>query len=73
MRSSYEAVSGAVMHMTDKAILLRIDGQFQKTADGERVPRELWVPRSVIEDGDSIKPDDMDFHVRSWFAEQEDL
>lgn len=47
---------------TDAAVLAVIDGD------------ELWIPRSVIEDGNSVEEgDDDSLEVAKWFAEKEGL
>lgn len=52
-----------VVAETDLALCFSIDGE------------EVWVPKSVIEDGDSISKGDEDLKVEvaSWFAEKEGL
>lgn len=51
-----------VIRVTDRAVLL---------TQGD--DREVWVPRSVCEDGDSLDVGDTDICVSRWFAEREEL
>ncbi len=61
---SYDTVHCDVIKTTEKAVLV-----FEE--DNER---ELWIPRSVIEDGESVEEDeDLDLNVESWFCEKEGL
>jgi hypothetical protein len=48
--------------VTTRAVLIQYDGL-----------REIWIPRSVIENGDTIAKDDEDVVVQEWFAEREGL
>lgn len=59
----YDTITGDVVKTTDKAILL-YHGDDQET----------WIPRSVIEDGESAgEEDDLDLNVETWFVEKEGL
>lgn len=58
---TYEEVEAT----TPKAVKLRLE-------DG----RSLWIPRSVIEDGEDLDESKFgggEIEVKSWFAEKEDL
>ena len=63
---TYDEVSGTLAAVSDKAILVDV---------GSR--GEHWIPRSVIEDGDDYKEDDigedLEFMVESWFVDKEGL
>ena len=61
-RDNTETVTGLVVKTSEKAVLLTI---------GNGV--EVWVPRSVCVDGDTIDKGDTDLVVQSWFAEKEGL
>ncbi len=60
----YDSVRATVIKTTDKAVLFDFSGQ------------EMWVPRSVIEEGEGIE--DIDsfhgeqiFEIQTWFCEKE--
>lgn len=63
MPTEYATVSAIVDKLTDKAALLMINGE---TA-------ERWVPRSVIEDGESLEviDDYQDIHIAKWWCDKE--
>jgi hypothetical protein len=56
-----EPIDGTVKASTAKAVLV------------QQGKREVWVPRSVIENGDELTKGDNDIRVESWFAEKEGL
>lgn len=52
----------AIETVTDRAVLMIIEGE------------NIWVPRSAIEDGDEIEPEDVGpFYVRQWFCDREGI
>lgn len=55
--------NGTVKKATDKAILFTMEDSKQ----------EVWIPRSVIEDGDELEEDEIDqtIFVKEWFADRE--
>ncbi len=59
------SLAGLYQTCTDAAICVEIDGD------------DVWIPRSVIEDGpdtDTLKRGDhVDVEVRSWWADKEGL
>lgn len=51
-----------VLHETEMAVLCEVDGD------------EVWIPRSVIEDGEDLETGDTgDIEVAEWFAIKEGL
>lgn len=54
-------IEGEVLAVTDKAILLKIDGHSQE-----------WIPKSQILDGEEFpdKGDHIELTVTTWIAEQ---
>lgn len=65
-KKSYGAVSGDVVHTTDKAILIATDDQGSL--------KQFWIPRSVIEDGEEVEEGEaLDIHVETWWLEKEGL
>lgn len=62
MTKRYEPITGEVIRTTLLAVLVRDDA-------GD----EVWVPRSVCEDGDSLEKGDTDVRVEPWFAEKEGM
>lgn len=57
-------VTAEVKATTDDAVLLDADG----------VTEPVWVPRSVIEDGDELsRGDSGELEIATWFAEKEGL
>lgn len=34
---------------------------------------EIWIPRSLIQDGEEVRKHDTDLVVRTWFCEKEGL
>ena len=59
---SFRIVEGEVRRVTDLAILYF-------TTDEQ----EVWIPRSVIDEGDAVAEGDTDIGVRRWFVEREGL
>lgn len=57
----YCLVSGRVLSVTERAVLLDLDN------------REQWIPRSVIEDGEDVVVFQTDLYVAEWFVEKEGL
>jgi ribosomal protein S1 len=55
----YTILSGTITKVTEKAVLVELDGD------------EKWIPRSQIEDGDTIDVGSQDFAVTTWFAKKE--
>lgn len=52
-----------VIAVTDEAVLI-VD------SDGDN---DMWIPRSVLQDGHSILPGCKELAVQRWFAEKEGL
>ena len=60
---------GVVTVETDKAVLIELDVEEY----GEMNAREIWVPRSVCEDGDHVGTDDTSAQVAKWWLEKNGL
>lgn len=60
--TDYCLVDCVVTRVTEKAALLELN-------DG----REVWVPRSCIEDGEDTAVFDKDVAVAEWFVDKEGL
>ena len=56
-------ISGQVKIATDRAVLVKLN------SDG----REIWIPRSQIDEGDSADEGDTDLSVSTWFIEKEGI
>jgi hypothetical protein len=54
---------GEITGTTEKAV------QFRETVTG----LELWIPRSVLQDGDALEMGDTDLVCARWFADREGL
>jgi hypothetical protein len=59
-----------VVRTTERAVLIVFD---VKSPSGEEDEVELWVPRSVCEEGDGLDEGDKDIRVKRWFVEKNDL
>lgn len=69
----YDTLTGRVIAATERSVLVML-----KDAYGE--PRDVWIPRSLIEDGEKLVKADpfydggnIDIEVKSWFCEKEGL
>lgn len=60
----WDIVYGEIIRTTEKAILIKIKWGY-----------EHWVPRSLIQDGDSFNDfsNQDSFYVQRWFCEKEGL
>lgn len=54
-------VLGRIKKVSDKALLIASGG------------KEVWVPRSQVQDGITLKEGDVDPHVVAWFVKREAL
>lgn len=63
--SSYELLFGEVVHITPKAVL------FEYLDNDETV--EIWIPKSVIDDGEEVSIGDSEIYVQRWYCEKQDL
>lgn len=63
MPTEYVVVNAIVGKLTEKAALLYFDNTME----------EKWVPRSVIEDGESLEAVDdyQDIHIAKWWCDKE--
>lgn len=66
MSGRHIIVEGEVRSVTAKAVLF-----IPRGPDGD--DGYVWVPRSVIVDGDHAEVGDTDLEVASWFVEREGL
>lgn len=66
-------VAGEVIHTTELAVLVRVERDPQLPGFAPLPPREIWIPRSVCEDGDDLEEGDTSVVVRSWWADREGL
>jgi hypothetical protein len=66
-------VDGEVIRATDMAVLVRVKPDPQFPGFETPAPREVWMPRSVIDGGYDLDVGDTDITVRTWFAEKEGL
>lgn len=61
----------------DHIILDDVDSVIRTTRDAVLVRfkdlKQVWIPRSVCQDGDTLKEGDTDIMVAEWFAEKEGL
>lgn len=57
-----ELTGSVVIGTTPRAVLVRLDDMNQ-----------VWIPRSVCQDGDSLEEQDKNVSVQPWWAEREDL
>lgn len=62
MSFEHQYVRGTIIATTDMAVLLE-----RKDDD------EVWIPRSVIDEGDSLEENDCDPLVKKWFINKEGL
>lgn len=63
--TNYTPIEGVVMHMTKKAVLLKVDGE-----------DDVWIPFSVIHEDDCAElevGEYMEINVAEWFCEKEGL
>lgn len=60
--SGHKLCFGEVKHVTDRAILFSVE------EGGE--PREHWVPKSQVEDGDEVNVGDTELYITVWFADK---
>ena len=61
-----EVFSARILSQTTLALLVKLEG------DG----REFWIPKSLVEDGDTLYPDEdavVDLEVAEWWATKEGL
>ncbi len=58
----YEYIEGEVIRTTDDAVLLAIPSL-----------DDIWVPRSLIQDGDEIKFGDVGMRIVEWFCDKNSL
>jgi hypothetical protein len=58
----YDLDGSLVLRRTRLAALVRLNDL-----------REVWIPLSVIIDGDDVLIGGTDISIRSWWAEQEDI
>lgn len=58
----YDLDGSLVLRRTKLAALVRLDDL-----------REVWIPLSVIIDGEDVSVGDTDIVIQSWWAEQEDI
>lgn len=63
--TEYEYVHGNVTRATQKAVLLSVED-----LNGTR---EIWIPRSCIQDGEEVSVFDEGLYVAEWFCEKEGL
>lgn len=59
---SHKLLFGRVMRLTEKAVLFEVE------ENGS--PREHWIPKSQIEEGDSVSMGDTEIEVTEWFADK---
>jgi hypothetical protein len=62
--NKYTLITGDVLATTDKAVLVGV----------EAIKGSVWIPRQVIEDGDSVEAcDGCDLHIETWYVARENL
>lgn len=64
-KKEYTTVNAVVVHSTGMALKLWF----------EETEREVWVPRSVVEDGFDVDDDDetQDLHIETWWCAKEGI
>ena len=62
MSTAYEPIDGEIIRTTPRAVLVRVSRR-----------REVWVPRSLCEGGDTLDVGDDDIRVAAWWAVKEGL
>lgn len=55
------SISGDIIQKTDMAFLFAIEGDPDDT---------IWIPTSVVEDGDVEVDDDVDLLITTWFYDE---
>ena len=60
----YSIIKGTVEATTDMAVLY---------IPASEECEELWIPRSVVDGGDSVDEDDSDLEIADWFIGKEEL
>ncbi len=64
--TNYIVITGIVTAVTDKAVMLQMD-------DSPNADNDVWVPRSVINEGRDVEFEDTDLEVAEWFCDKEGL
>ena len=59
-----------VTRVTERAVMIEY---LHTTPKGSRTEVEVWVPRSVCHDGDTLVLGDREISVHRWFADKNDL
>lgn len=70
--SEFIPIDGLAVDTTNLAVLVRIEGR-RDPISGRSSSREVWIPRSVLEDGNDVLSGDKDLWVKEWFAVKEGL
>lgn len=60
-------IEGKIIKVTEKAVLI----SYMPT--GAHLPKEVFIPRSQLHDGQAVKEGDDKLRCRQWFAEKEHL
>lgn len=67
--TKYTVVECDVRRTTEKALLI-----YFYDDNNELSAIEKWIPRSVVEDGDSVEvEDEATLHIATWFCEKEGI
>ena len=66
---TFDIITGDVLKTTRDAVLVRC----RDTSDDFGFPLEIWIPRSVLDDGENVDLDDTDFMIAEWFCNEKGL